>query len=107
MGSDQNFIFNPDDDLQIKEKAEIREPKMFRVILHNDHYTTMEFVVEVLVKIFHKPSREAKGIMLDVHRRGSGQCGVYSLDIARTKVSQVHTLAQQHDFPLRCSYEEA
>ncbi len=107
MGSDQNYIFNPESDLQIKEEAEIREPKMFRVILHNDHYTTMEFVVEILVKIFHKPSREATRIMLDVHRRGSGQCGVYSLDIARTKVSQVHTLARQHDFPLRCSYEEA
>ena len=107
MGSDQDFIFGPDADLQIKEETEIREPKMYRVILHNDHYTTMEFVVDILVKIFHKPSREATQIMLDVHRSGSGNCGVYSLDIARTKVSQVHALARQHDFPLRCSYEEA
>jgi ATP-dependent Clp protease adaptor protein ClpS len=107
MGSDQDFIFGPDTGLQIKEETEIREPKIYRVILHNDHYTTMEFVVEILVKIFHKPSVEATQIMLDVHRRGSGNCGVYSLDIARTKVSQVHALARQHDFPLRCSYEEA
>ena len=107
MGSEQNFIFNPDSDLQIKEETEIREPKMYRVILHNDHYTTMEFVIEILVKIFHKPAPEASQIMLDVHRRGSGNCGVYSFDIARTKVSQVHTRARQHDFPLRCSYEEA
>jgi len=107
MGNDHNFFFNPDADLQIKEEVEIREPKMYRVILHNDHYTTMEFVVDILVKIFHKPAPEAKRIMMDVHRRGSGQCGVYSLDIARTKVSQVHALARQHDFPLRCSTEEA
>jgi len=107
MGSDQNFIFNPDSDLQIKEETEIREPKMYLVILLNDHYTTMEFVVDILVKIFHKPAQEATRIMLDVHRRGSGNCGVYSLDIARTKVSQVHSLARQHDFPLRCSVEEA
>jgi ATP-dependent Clp protease adaptor protein ClpS len=107
MGSDQNFIFNPDSDLQIKEETEIREPKMYRVILHNDHYTTMEFVVDILVKIFHKPAQEATRIMLDIHRRGSGDCGVYSLDIARTKVSQVHALARRHEFPLRCSTEEA
>jgi ATP-dependent Clp protease adaptor protein ClpS len=107
MGSDHNFVFGPDAELQIKDENELREPKMFRVILHNDHYTTMEFVVEILVNIFHKPAREAKRIMLDVHRCGSGDCGVYSLDIARTKVSQVYALARQHDFPLRCSAEEA
>jgi ATP-dependent Clp protease adaptor protein ClpS len=107
MGSEQQFVFGPDAGLQIKDETELREPKMFRIILHNDHFTTMEFVVEILVTIFHKSSQEAKRIMLDVHRRGSGHCGVYSLDIARTKVSQVHALARQHEFPLRCSVEEA
>ncbi|MCX6553444.1 MAG: ATP-dependent Clp protease adapter ClpS [Candidatus Aminicenantes bacterium] len=107
MGGDQNIVFNSDAELQTKEESEIREPKMYRVILHNDHYTTMEFVVEILVNIFAKPSQEATRIMLDVHRRGSGECGVFSRDIARTKVSQVHALARQHEFPLRCSYEEA
>jgi ATP-dependent Clp protease adaptor protein ClpS len=107
MGSDQNFIFGPDAELQINEEIELREPKMYRVIIHNDNFTTMEFVVEILIKIFRKPAKEAAQIMLDVHRRGSGVCGVYSLDIARTKVSQVHALARQNDFPLRCSYEEA
>jgi ATP-dependent Clp protease adaptor protein ClpS len=107
MGSDQNTIFGSDAELQIEEETEIREPKMYRVVLHNDHFTTMEFVVEVLVKIFAKPAQEATRIMLDVHRRGSGECGVFSLDIARTKVAQVHALARQHEFPLRCSYEEA
>ena len=107
MGSDQNLNFDPDSDLQIEKETEIREPKSYRVILHNDHYTTMEFVIEILVKIFHKSAQEATQIMMDVHRRGSGYCGVYSLDIARTKVSQVHDLARQSDFPLRCSTEEA
>jgi ATP-dependent Clp protease adaptor protein ClpS len=107
MGNDQDFDFGFDADLQIKEDTELREPKMYRVILHNDHYTTMEFVVEILVKIFRKPAPEASQIMLDVHRRGSGHCGVYSRDIARTKVSQVHALAREHEHPLRCSYEEA
>jgi ATP-dependent Clp protease adaptor protein ClpS len=107
MDSDQKFIINPDADLQTKEETEPREPRMFRVILHNDHYTTMEFVVEVLVTVFHKPAREANRIMLDVHRRGSGVCGTYSLDIARTKVFQVHAMAREKEFPLRCSFEDA
>ena len=107
MGIDQNIIFGSDTELQIQEETELREPKMYRVVLHNDHFTTMEFVVEVLVKIFAKSAPEATRIMLDVHRRGSGECGVFSRDIARTKVAQVHALARQHEFPLRCSTEEA
>lgn len=87
-------------------EQEIREPKQFRVILHNDDYTTMDFVIEVLVNVFHKPAREATGIMLDVHRKGRGTCGVYTYDIAATKVAQVHRLARRREFPLRCSLEE-
>jgi ATP-dependent Clp protease adaptor protein ClpS len=107
MGGDQKIDFANDAELQIEEETAAREPKMYRVVLHNDHYTTMEFVVEVLVNVFAKSSPEATQIMLDVHRRGSGECGVFSRDIARTKVAQVHALARQHEFPLRCSYEEA
>jgi ATP-dependent Clp protease adaptor protein ClpS len=107
MGNEQNNIFDSDAQLQTEEEIEAREPKMYRVVLHNDHYTTMEFVVEVLVTVFAKPAQEATRIMLDVHHRGSGECGVFSRDIARTKVAQVHALARQHEFPLRCSYEEA
>ena len=66
---------------------------MFRVILHNDHYTTMDFVVEVLMKVFGKTAAEAIKIMLDVHRKGAGICGVYTYDIAVTKVAQVHRMA--------------
>lgn len=79
---------------------------MYRVILHNDHYTTMEFVVEVLISVFHKPAAEATRIMLDVHRKGKGTCGVFTYDIASSKVSRVHAMAKDREFPLRCSMEE-
>jgi len=80
---------------------------MYRVILHNDHYTTMDFVVTVLMKIFHKPAAEATKIMLDVHKKGKGICGVYTYDIALTKVRQVEKMAKENEFPLKCSTEEA
>jgi len=107
MPSDQEFTFGTDLDPQAQERTELRPPRMYRVILHNDHYTTMEFVVDILIKVFHKPAREASRIMLDVHRRGSGVCGVYTYDIARTKVSQVLALAREQEFPLKCTFEEA
>ncbi len=106
MGSDREFTFGLDHDSQVKEQNELRPPKMYRVILHNDHYTTMEFVIDILVKIFRKPEREAARIMLDVHRSGSGVCGIYSYDIARTKVSQVLARARAREFPLKCTFEE-
>ena len=83
-----------------------KKPKMYRVILHNDDYTSMEFVVSILVSVFNKPETEAEKIMLDVHNKGKGICGVYTLDIAVTKVRRVHFEAQKEGFPLRCSYEE-
>jgi len=94
----------PQGDTQNSE--EIREPKMYRVLLHNDDYTTMDFVVEVLVCVFHKPAAEATKIMLDVHKKGKGLCGVYTYDIAATKVSLVHRLARKREFPLKCSLDE-
>ncbi len=87
------------------EKSELRPPRQYRVILHNDHYTTMEFVIDILVGVFHKPAAEARRIMLDVHRRGHGVCGVYSYDVARTKAARVLELARQQEFPLRCTLE--
>jgi len=96
MGSDYGLEF----------EQEIQEPKLYKVILHNDHYTTMEFVIEVLIKIFHKPAAEATKIMLDVHKKGRGICGVYPFDIAATKVAQVAHAAKQNNFPLKCTYEE-
>jgi ATP-dependent Clp protease adaptor protein ClpS len=92
---------------EVKDEQEIREPKLYRVILHNDDYTTMDFVIEILISVFHKPAAEATRIMLDVHKKGKGICGVYHYDIAVTKVAQVHKLAHAREFPLKCSLEEA
>jgi len=91
----------------VKNDQEIREPKMYRVILHNDDYSTMDFVIEVIISIFHKPAADATRIMLDVHTKGKGICGVYSYDIAATRVARVHQLAKKRQFPLKCSIEEA
>jgi ATP-dependent Clp protease adaptor protein ClpS len=96
---------------RIKEKPTSRttektkEPEQFRVILLNDHYTTMDFVVEVLVVIFHKGIEDANKIMLDVHKKGRGIVGVYTWDIAVTKSEQVHAAAKTNGFPLKCIVE--
>ncbi len=96
-------------DGRLKEKRDekLKEPDMFRVVLHNDDYTTQEFVVEVLVKVFHKSVVEATRIMLNVHRHGTGQVGVFTYDIAATKVRQVTQMAREREFPLKCSMEKA
>jgi ATP-dependent Clp protease adaptor protein ClpS len=91
----------------VKNDQEIREPKMYRVFLHNDDYSTMDFVIEVLISIFHRPAADATRIMLDVHKKGKGVCGVYTYDIAVTRVARVHQLAKKREFPLKCSLEEA
>ena len=90
----------------VKNDLEIQEPKMYRVILHNDDYSTMDFVIEVLISVFHKPAADATRIMLDVHKKGMGICGVYTYDIAVTRVARVHQLAKKREFPLKCSLEE-
>jgi ATP-dependent Clp protease adaptor protein ClpS len=84
-----------------------REPVKYRVLLHNDNYTTMDFVVEIIIQIFHKPAAEATKLMLEVHKKGSAIAGIYPYDIALTKVNEVHALAKKNEFPLRCSTEEA
>jgi len=107
MARETRFHLGSDPETQAQDRTGLRPPAMYRVILHNDHYTTMEFVVDILVKVFHKQDPEARNIMLDVHRRGSGVCGTYSYDIARTKVARVLALARQQEFPLKCTLEEA
>ncbi len=102
-GSDNNF----DGGVSLEPDINLKKPDMYRVLLHNDHYTTMDFVVEVLMQVFHMPSAKATEIMLDVHKRGIGVCGVYTFDIAVTKVEKVHLMARERQFPLRCSYEKA
>ncbi len=95
-----------DGDVQSISRTKLKKPRMYRVILFNDDYTSMEFVVEVLISVFNKPAAEATKIMLDVHKKGSGICGVYTHDVAQTKVNQVHRQAKINEFPLRCGYEE-
>ncbi|MFO7840207.1 MAG: ATP-dependent Clp protease adapter ClpS [Desulfosalsimonadaceae bacterium] len=85
---------------------QIKEPPMFRVLLHNDDYTTMEFVVELLIEIFHKSIEDATRIMLNVHRNGKGVCGVYTYEVAETKVEMVHELARKRGFPLKSTMEK-
>lgn len=85
--------------------VEVKEPPLFRVMLLNDDYTTMEFVVEVLRYVFHKSSEEATQIMLNVHRKGVGVCGIFPYEVAETKVDAVDLLARQNGFPLKCIME--
>ncbi len=92
--------------LKLESRHEVKKPEMYKVLLHNDHYSTMDFVVEVLMKVFHLPAAKSTQIMLDVHKRGFGVCGTYTHDIAVTKVDEVHRMAQEQSFPLRCSYEK-
>lgn len=84
---------------------QVREPEMYKVLLHNDDYTTMDFVVEVLMMVFSKDFEEATRIMFDVHRKGVGLCGVYTFEIAETKVETVHALARENGYPLKCTME--
>lgn len=94
--------------IQIEERQDVSSdiPHLYRVYLLNDDYTTMDFVVYVLMTIFDKPKVEATSIMLHVHRHGKGLAGVYTKEIAETKVYQVETLARSHGFPLKCIIEK-
>ena len=88
------------------ERAKVKPPRMYKVVLFNDDYTTMDFVIEVLQRFFAMNRERAMQIMLKVHNEGSAVCGVYSLDVAETKVTQVSGFAKQHGHPLRCAMEE-
>lgn len=87
-------------------KDETKEPSMYRVLLHNDDYTTMDFVVEILMTVFNKSMEESILVMMSVHRQGIGICGLYTFEVAETKMNSVHTLAREKGFPLRCSIEK-
>jgi ATP-dependent Clp protease adaptor protein ClpS len=88
-----------------KRKEQLKKPPLYKVLFHNDNYTTMEFVVWVLQSIFHKSESDALAIMLNVHKTGFGVAGVYTKDVADTKVTQTHALAKEHDYPLKLSIE--
>lgn len=89
-----------------REREEIREPSLYKALLHNDDYTSMEFVVVILENIFGKSTSVATKIMLDVHQEGVGVAGIYTREICETKVELVHHLARKNGFPLRCSIEK-
>ena len=85
---------------------EVREPRKYKVLLHNDDYTTMEFVVKVLKTVFSKTEAEAMDIMLRVHNEGVGVCGIFTTEVAETKVALVRQMAARDGFPLKCTMEE-
>lgn len=90
----------------VVEDEETIEPRNYKVLLHNDDITTMDFVVEILCRIFNKNHDDAETIMWRIHNNGIGLCGVYTKEIAETKVGQVHYAANNAGFPLRCTMEE-
>jgi ATP-dependent Clp protease adaptor protein ClpS len=90
-----------------RTRQKLKKPRLYKVLLHNDDYTTMEFVVYVLQGIFHHPEGKAMQIMLHVHQHGIGVAGVYSREVAESRIAQVEGLARRHEFPLRCTMEEA
>lgn len=102
-GQDQG----PTTGVVVKPKAKAKKPAMYKVVLLNDDYTPMEFVVMVLEKFFSKTHEEATHIMLHVHQRGVGVCGVFTYEVAETKVTQVMDLARQQQHPLQCTLEKA
>lgn len=90
----------------VKARPRTKKPAMYKVLMLNDDYTPMEFVVHVLERFFQKSREEATRIMLHVHRRGVGVCGVYTYEVAETKVTQVMDLARQNQHPLQCTIEK-
>ena len=90
----------------VKAKPKTKKPSMYKVLMLNDDYTPMEFVVHVLERFFSKTREEATRIMLHVHHRGVGICGVYTYEVAETKVTQVMDFARQHQHPLQCTLEK-
>jgi ATP-dependent Clp protease adaptor protein ClpS len=87
-------------------EKKLKRPSLYKVLLHNDDYTTKEFVVQILQCVFHKEQTEAVQIMLHIHKTGLGVVGIYTYELAETKVKLVDSLARQYEFPLKCTMEE-
>jgi ATP-dependent Clp protease adaptor protein ClpS len=97
---------SPENGLMLKVKPKVKKPSMYKVLLLNDDYTPMDFVIHILEKFFAKTRQEATDVMLHVHRRGVGVCGVYTYEIAETKVNQVMDYARFNEQPLQCTMEK-
>lgn len=94
-----------DTDVVVEQKSKTKKPSLYKVLLHNDDYTTMEFVVWLLMTVFHHDQQKAHQIMMHVHTRGIGVAGVYTKEVAETKVNKTVQLARTHEFPLECTME--
>jgi ATP-dependent Clp protease adaptor protein ClpS len=99
------YVSGPNEGVLVKDRVEVKPPPLYRVFLHNDDYTTMEFVVYILQTVFRKKPDDAYRVMMHVHRNGVGMAGVYTAEIAETKVDIVHVLARENGYPLRCTME--
>ena len=106
-GGDDDSDANTERGVVTKTRPKTKKPSMYRVLLMNDDYTPMEFVVSILMKIFNKSADEATTIMLAVHKNGIGVCGVFTFEVAETKVSQVMNAAKRAQHPLQCTLEKA
>ena len=95
-----------DTDLELLDEVKLKHSKKYKVIMLNDNYTSMDFVVDVLMSIFHKTYDEAKDIMLEIHNKDKAVCGIYTYEIAETKVMQVARKAKESEFPLKTIMEE-
>lgn len=93
-------------DMVTKTRPKTKKPSLYKVLLLNDDYTPMEFVVYILERVFNKPPEDAMKIMLHVHQKGVGVCGVFTFEVAETKVTQVMNFAKEHDHPLQCTMEK-
>lgn len=106
--TDGNDVGNGSDaGIAVRTKPKTKKPAMYQVIMLNDDYTPMEFVILVLERFFSKSSEEATQIMMHVHQKGVGVCGVFTFEVAEMKVQQVMDLARQHQHPLQCTLEKA
>jgi ATP-dependent Clp protease adaptor protein ClpS len=101
-----NYDPELDEAVITESKQKVDKPPLYKVLLHNDNYTTMDFVVVILISVFHHSEVEAIRIMLQVHNKGIGVAGVFTREIAETKVVHVTELAKEHEFPLLCTMEE-
>ncbi len=97
---------NEKEDIALKPRKKLGHPSMYQVVMLNDDYTPMAFVVKILQNIFEKTAEEATKIMLDIHRGGVGICGIYTFEIAETKISMVMDLSKKESYPLQCEMEK-
>ena len=106
MSTKKQWQFDDDAQISVEDDQSTSPPKMYKVYLINDDYTPMDFVIWVLQNFFHKDLEEATKLMLDVHHKGRGLCGIFTYDVANTKVFQVKNAAKKEGHPLECTLEE-